>query len=121
MFFWPVRPDIVMSGPAVVPVTSIMLNTVRFRQIIPLIPTITTNMVDIGGYGGYDCRELKKKEGLLSSKELMKLLKSKGWVLDRIKGSHHTFVKAGRDEVITVPHPEKDVAKGTLQKILKTM
>jgi len=57
----------------------------------------------------------------LSSKELMKLLVSKGWVLDRVKGSHHTFVKEGRDDIITVPHPEKDLAKGTLQKILKQL
>lgn len=63
----------------------------------------------------------KKKEVLLSSKDLMKLLVSKGWVLDRVKGSHHTFVKEGRDDIITVPHPEKDLAKGTLQKILKQL
>ncbi|WP_420279545.1 type II toxin-antitoxin system HicA family toxin [Serratia sp. BNK-4] len=57
----------------------------------------------------------------MSSKELMKLLVSKGWELDRVKGSHHTFVKEGRDDIITVPHPEKDLAKGTLQKILKQL
>lgn len=25
----------------------------------------------------------------------MKQLQERGWVLDRVKGSHHTFVKAG--------------------------
>ncbi|WP_434064621.1 type II toxin-antitoxin system HicA family toxin [Symbiopectobacterium purcellii] len=51
----------------------------------------------------------------------MKLLEINGWVLDRVKGSHHIFVKDGKDYHITVPHPEKDVAKGTLAKILKQM
>ncbi len=55
----------------------------------------------------------------MSSKELMKLLKSKGWVLDRINGSHHTFKKEGKRYLITVPHPEKEVSKGTLHSILK--
>ncbi|WP_072013062.1 type II toxin-antitoxin system HicA family toxin [Pectobacterium carotovorum] len=57
----------------------------------------------------------------MSSHELMKLLKENGWVLDRVKGSHHVFVKAGKAHHITVPHPEKDIATGTLKKILKQM
>lgn len=51
----------------------------------------------------------------------MKLLVSKGWVQDRTKGSHRTFVKEGRQDIITVPHPEKDLAIGTLKKILKQL
>ena len=65
--------------------------------------------------------EVRRKEALLSSRELMKLLQKNGWILDRVKGSHHTFIKPGREEIITVPHPSKDVASGTLRKILKTM
>lgn len=57
----------------------------------------------------------------MSSKDLMKLLVENGWVFDRKKGSHHTFKKEGVDHVITVPHPEKDLAKGTLKKLLKLM
>ena len=55
----------------------------------------------------------------MSSKELMKLLKQRGWVLDRVKGSHHVFVREDKDYHITVPHPEKDLATGTLSKIMK--
>jgi predicted RNA binding protein YcfA (HicA-like mRNA interferase family) len=51
----------------------------------------------------------------------MKLLKRNGWVLDRVNGSHHIFVKEGVAHHITVPHPRKDLAKGTLQDILKNM
>ncbi|HIE8756129.1 TPA: type II toxin-antitoxin system HicA family toxin [Klebsiella variicola subsp. variicola] len=57
----------------------------------------------------------------MSSSEVMKLLKENGWVLDRVRGSHHIFVKDGVDHHITVPHPRKDVAKGTLHDILKNM
>jgi len=51
----------------------------------------------------------------------MKYLKKNGWVLERIRGSHHIFVKEGVDHHITLPHPRKDLAKGTLQEILKSM
>ncbi|MGB9095078.1 MAG: type II toxin-antitoxin system HicA family toxin [Erwinia sp.] len=57
----------------------------------------------------------------MSSRELMTLLKQNGWVLDRVKGSHHVFVKVEKAHHITLPHPEKDVARGTLHDILKNM
>ncbi|QCR38806.1 addiction module toxin, HicA family (plasmid) [Nissabacter sp. SGAir0207] len=57
----------------------------------------------------------------MSSRELMKLLVQHGWVLKRVKGSHHTYTKVGRVDIITVPHPEKDVATGTLRDILKRL
>ncbi|WP_376751358.1 type II toxin-antitoxin system HicA family toxin [Pantoea piersonii] len=56
---------------------------------------------------------------LLSSKEVMKLLREHGWELVRIRGSHHLFVKPGKNYHITLPHPEKDLAAGTLRKIMK--
>jgi predicted RNA binding protein YcfA (HicA-like mRNA interferase family) len=31
----------------------------------------------------------------MTAKEVAKKLKVNGWVLDRIKGSHHTYVKEG--------------------------
>jgi len=55
----------------------------------------------------------------MSSGELIKKLKKNGWILDRVNGSHHIFEKEGKNYSITVPHPEKDLATGTLQKILK--
>ena len=59
------------------------------------------------------------KEGLLSSKELIKLLENNGWTLERVKGSHHQFRNPDFPYPITVPHPTKDLKTGTLQKILK--
>jgi Predicted periplasmic or secreted lipoprotein len=55
----------------------------------------------------------------VTSKEVIKKLTEAGWKLDRIKGSHHTFTKTGVPYVLTVPHPEKDVATGTLKTLLK--
>ena len=42
-----------------------------------------------------------------------------GWVLVNIRGIHHQFrhlLKPGR---VTVPHPKKDLPKGTVHSILK--
>jgi len=56
----------------------------------------------------------------LSGKELAKLLEEHGWRLARVKGSHHIFVKDGREEVISVPiHGSKDLKKGLIRSILK--
>lgn len=51
------------------------------------------------------------------SKSLIALLKKEGWKLDRISGSHHIFEKDGM--ILTIPHPRKDMKKGTYFAILK--
>ena len=54
----------------------------------------------------------------MTGKELIKVLKASGWLLDRIKGSHHIMVKEGR-RAITVPvHGSKDLPKGLVKAIL---
>jgi predicted RNA binding protein YcfA (HicA-like mRNA interferase family) len=55
----------------------------------------------------------------MNSKELCKLLEQDGWVLDRVKGSHHMFKHPTRPGIVVVPHPRKDVPIGTLRSILK--
>lgn len=57
----------------------------------------------------------------MSSKEMMKLLREHGWMLVRVTGSHHVFVKPDKPYYLTLPHPEKDLAVGTLKKIIKLM
>jgi predicted RNA binding protein YcfA (HicA-like mRNA interferase family) len=49
------------------------------------------------------------------------MLLERGWVLDRVKGSHHVFVRADKPYHISLPHPEKDLATGTLRKLMKLM
>lgn len=52
-----------------------------------------------------------------SSKELIQLLKKDGWILDRVNGSHHIFIKDNK--TIVIPHPRKDLKIGLYNAILK--
>jgi hypothetical protein len=46
----------------------------------------------------------------------------KKWVgVGSCEGKSHTFIKEGKNYHITVPHPEKDLATGTLRQIPKTI
>jgi predicted RNA binding protein YcfA (HicA-like mRNA interferase family) len=56
---------------------------------------------------------------IMHSKALIKMLTKAGWVEVRIVGSHHQFKHPDRKEVITVPHPKKDLPVGTVNNILK--
>lgn len=53
----------------------------------------------------------------MKDKDLLKLLLQNGWVLERVKGSHHVLKKDGQTEVI--PIHGQDVPTGLLNKILK--
>ena len=45
----------------------------------------------------------------VTAKEVAEKLKAHGWVLDRIKGSHHTYVKDGLRSVPIPFHSNKDL------------
>jgi len=53
-----------------------------------------------------------------SSKAIIKRLEQAGYSLHRAKGSHHIF-KNNLGKRIVVPHPRKDLPKGTYQAILR--
>lgn len=53
----------------------------------------------------------------MTSQEVIDALKADGWVLDRVKGSHHIFTHPTRKGHVTVPHPRKDMAITTLKSI----
>ncbi|RMA56289.1 type II toxin-antitoxin system HicA family toxin [Ulvibacter antarcticus] len=55
----------------------------------------------------------------MDSKSLINMLKSDGWELNRIKGSHHIFSHQKKIGIVVVPHPRKDIPKGTTNSILK--
>ena len=55
----------------------------------------------------------------LSPKELIKILMKKGFVLDRIKGSHHVFYHPLTKKRVVVPMHNKDLSKGLFYAILK--
>lgn len=54
-----------------------------------------------------------------TSAELIQMLKEAGWQLVRVKGDHHQFKHPERKGTVTVPHPNKTVAKGTANSIPK--
>ena len=54
-----------------------------------------------------------------SSKDIIKILKADGWVLHSVTGSHHHFKHPTKPGKVTVPHPKKDMALGTLVSIEK--
>lgn len=55
----------------------------------------------------------------MKSADLIKLLQKNGFVIERVKGSHHQLRKPGRPGVVTVPHPKKDLGIGLVKAILK--
>jgi predicted RNA binding protein YcfA (HicA-like mRNA interferase family) len=52
-----------------------------------------------------------------SSSELIRMIEADGWKLNRIKGSHHHFKHSVKPGIVTIPHPEKDVPPGTVNRI----
>jgi predicted RNA binding protein YcfA (HicA-like mRNA interferase family) len=55
----------------------------------------------------------------MDSKTLIRFLVEGGWREVRVAGSHHTFKHPDRKEILTVPHPKKDLPLGTVNSILK--
>lgn len=56
---------------------------------------------------------------LMNSRELIARLEAEGWELVRVKGSHHQYKHPARPGRVTVPHPKKDLPKGTLASIFR--
>lgn len=54
---------------------------------------------------------------IMKDKELFVLLQKNGWVLDRIKGSHHILRKD--NQTISLPVHGEDMKKGLETAILK--
>jgi predicted RNA binding protein YcfA (HicA-like mRNA interferase family) len=55
----------------------------------------------------------------MKSADLIRELTKAGWVLDRIRGSHHVFRHSSRPGIVVVPHPKKDLGTGLVAKIRK--
>jgi predicted RNA binding protein YcfA (HicA-like mRNA interferase family) len=56
----------------------------------------------------------------VSGKQFISIIRRKGWVLTRISGSHHIFVKSGRSERIVVPvHGNTPLKVGLLKSLMK--
>ncbi len=55
----------------------------------------------------------------MQSADLIRELRAAGWVLDRVRGSHHVFKHPQRTGLVVVPHPKKDLGKGLVVAIRK--
>ena len=53
----------------------------------------------------------------MKSADLIRELESAGWVLDRVRGSHHVFKHPSKAGIVGVPHPKKDLGKGLVAAI----
>lgn len=55
----------------------------------------------------------------MKSADVIKALKAAGWEQVRQRGSHCQFRKPGNPNLVTVPHPKRDMPIGTLRSIEK--
>jgi predicted RNA binding protein YcfA (HicA-like mRNA interferase family) len=55
----------------------------------------------------------------IDSRDIIKKLEAEGWKLDRVNGSHHHFRHLSKPGTVTVPHPQKDLATGTVRSIYR--
>ena len=53
----------------------------------------------------------------MNSRQIIKALKKDGWFEVAQKGSHIQFKHSDKKGRVTVPHPKKDLPKGTVTSI----
>lgn len=53
----------------------------------------------------------------MNSRDLIRLLEAEGWFLVAVRGSHHHYKHPQKPGRVTVPHPKKDLPKGTVQSV----
>lgn len=53
----------------------------------------------------------------MKSADIIRELKADGWVLDRVRGSHHVFKHPDRVGLVVVPHPKRDLGTGLITAI----
>tara|TARA_S200002703_G_scaffold92375_1_gene79856 strand:+ start:203 stop:418 length:216 start_codon:yes stop_codon:yes gene_type:complete len=56
-------------------------------------------------------------KGAMDSREILKRLKDDGWEIVRTKGSDHQLTHPEKPGRVTVPHPKRDLPKGTVKSI----
>jgi predicted RNA binding protein YcfA (HicA-like mRNA interferase family) len=55
----------------------------------------------------------------LTPQKIIKVLEKEGFVLDKIKGSHHIYYQPTTKRRVVVPLHKRDLPKGMLLEILK--
>jgi predicted RNA binding protein YcfA (HicA-like mRNA interferase family) len=56
----------------------------------------------------------------VSGKRLCKIVEQKGWILQRITGSHHIYENPKVAQILSIPvHRNQDLKVGTLKALMK--
>ena len=55
----------------------------------------------------------------MNSKQIIKRLEDDGWILRRVRGSHHIYAHPVKSGHISVPYPKHDLGIGLVNKLLK--
>ncbi|MDJ0796938.1 MAG: type II toxin-antitoxin system HicA family toxin [Calothrix sp. MO_167.B12] len=56
----------------------------------------------------------------ISGKQLCKIIEQRGWILQRITGSHHIYQNPDFNKILSIPvHKNKDLKVGTLKALMK--
>lgn len=56
----------------------------------------------------------------ISGKQLCKLVEQKGWILQRITGSHHIYANPELEPILSIPvHRNQDLKIGILKALMK--
>jgi len=55
----------------------------------------------------------------VTGRQLIKIMKRNGWILDRVSGSHHVMIKEGRRSIPVPVHGQRDLPKGLVNAILR--
>jgi predicted RNA binding protein YcfA (HicA-like mRNA interferase family) len=51
---------------------------------------------------------------------MCRMIEARGWVLQRIKGSHHIYSKPGERKIISIPvHGNRDLKPGLANRIAR--
>ena len=54
---------------------------------------------------------------MFSSREVIQQLEATGWILVRVRGDHHHYKHKNCEDIVTVPHPKRDLSIGVLKNI----
>ena len=67
------------------------------------------------------CILIHNKEYVLerNSGKLIRMLQQQGWAHVATKGSHWQFTHPGKSGRVTIPHPNKDIPRGTVASIYR--
>lgn len=56
----------------------------------------------------------------ISGKRLCKIVEQKGWILQRITGSHHIYEKPEVNQILSIPvHRNQDLKVATLRALMR--